>query len=225
MPANFCPTCGARLQYPEAEICPSCGVRIKPPPSPPGDIYAGFWPRVFAYLIDTIILAIPSAIIIFFFTEGALSDATNAVSGIMGPISLDTITSPGTMVPSAPSSPDLGSLLTPDLGSLFGPLLFAMMEAAVIVLAIRWAYFAYMESSPRQATLGKTALGLMVVDGGGRRISFLRATGRWLGKLLSWASFGIGFYLIQFTEKKQGLHDIIADTSVVYKDRYRESGS
>jgi uncharacterized RDD family membrane protein YckC len=202
-------------------------VRIKPPPSPPGDIYAGFWTRVFAYLIDTIILAIPSAIIVIFFTAGAFSDATNAFSGIMGPISLDTITSPGTMVPSAPGSLDLGPLLSPDLGSLFGPLfgslLLAMIEAAVIVLAIRWAYFAYLESSPRQASFGKTALGLMVVDGGGRRISFLRATGRWLGKLLSWASFGIGFYLIQFTEKKQGLHDLIADTFVVHKDRYRES--
>jgi TM2 domain-containing membrane protein YozV len=31
---NFCPNCGARLEYPEAEICPSCGVRIKDPPRP-----------------------------------------------------------------------------------------------------------------------------------------------------------------------------------------------
>jgi uncharacterized RDD family membrane protein YckC len=97
-----------------------------------------------------------------------------------------------------------------------------MMETAVIVLAIRWVYFAYMESSPRQATFGKAALGLVVIDGGGHRISFLRATGRWLGKLLSWATLGIGFYLIQFTEKKQGLHDLIADTFVVYKNRYQE---
>ena len=57
-----------------------------------------------------------------------------------------------------------------DLGSLVGPILFAMMEAVIIVLVIRWAYFAYMESSPRQATFGKAALGLMVIDGGGHRI-------------------------------------------------------
>lgn len=31
---NFCPNCGAGLQYPEAEICPSCGVRIRDPPGP-----------------------------------------------------------------------------------------------------------------------------------------------------------------------------------------------
>ncbi|MDD1665509.1 MAG: RDD family protein [Methanomicrobiales archaeon] len=212
MPSNFCPNCGAKLQYPEAEICPSCGVRIKAPPSPPGELYAGFWTRVFAYLIDSVILAIPSAIIVIFVTVGAFSDSMNAFSGIMGPLSLDNITSPGTLVPSAPNSPDLGSL--------FGSLLLAMIEATVIVLAIRWVYFAYLESSQRQATFGKAALGLMVIDGGGHRISFARATGRWLGKLISWVIFGIGFYLIGFTEKKQGLHDIIADTCVVYRNRY-----
>jgi uncharacterized RDD family membrane protein YckC len=225
MPSNFCPTCGARLQYPEAEICPSCGVRIKPPPSPPGDLYAGLWIRVFAYLIDTIITGIPSAIIVLFLTAGAFSDAMNTFSSIMSPFSLDTIPSPDTVIPSAPYSSDIGSFIPSDPGSLLGPLLFAMMEAALLVLVIRWAYFAYMESSPRQATFGKAALGLMVIDEGGHRISFARATGRWLAKLLSWASLGIGFYLIGFTEKKQGLHDIIADTCVVYKDRYRESGS
>jgi TM2 domain-containing membrane protein YozV len=31
---NFCPTCGAELKYPDAEICPSCGVRIKEPAMP-----------------------------------------------------------------------------------------------------------------------------------------------------------------------------------------------
>jgi uncharacterized RDD family membrane protein YckC len=222
MPSNFCPNCGAKLQYPEAEICPSCGVRIKPPPSPPGDIYPGFWTRVFAYIIDTIILAIPSAIIVLLLTAGAVSDAMTAFSGVMSPFSSGTIPNDGTMITSLPNSPDIGSLLPSDLGSLFGSLLLVIIEAAVIVLAIRWVYFAYLESSPRQATFGKAALGLMVIDGRGHRISFLRATVRWLGKLLSWATFGIGFYLIGFTGKKQGMHDLIADTLVVYRDRYPE---
>ena len=81
MPSNFCPNCGAKLQYPEAEICPSCGVRIKPPPSPPGDLHPKFWTRVIAYLIDTAILAIPSAIIVLFLTAGSLSDTMNTFSG------------------------------------------------------------------------------------------------------------------------------------------------
>ena len=97
-----------------------------------------------------------------------------------------------------------------------------MMEAALSSLLSSGSTSRTWRVSPRQATFGKAALGLVVIDGGGHRISFLRATGRWLGKLLSWATFGIGFYLIQFTEKKQGLHDLIADTFVVYKNRYQE---
>jgi uncharacterized RDD family membrane protein YckC len=225
MPANFCPTCGAKLQYPEAEICPGCGVRIKPPPSPPGDLYPGFWPRAAAYIIDTIITGIPSAIIVLLLISGPVSDATNTLSGVMTPFTLDTIPSPDTMIPQGPYSPDIGSVLPSDLNSFLGALMLALAEAVLVVLAIRWIYFAYMESSPRQATLGKAALGLMVIDGEGHRISFLRATGRWLGKLISWAILGFGFYLIGFTEKKQALHDLIADTRVVYKDRYRESGT
>jgi len=34
MAQNYCPNCGAELQYKEAEICPSCGVRIRPPEPP-----------------------------------------------------------------------------------------------------------------------------------------------------------------------------------------------
>jgi TM2 domain-containing membrane protein YozV len=31
MAQNYCPNCGAELQYKEAEICPTCGVRIRQP--------------------------------------------------------------------------------------------------------------------------------------------------------------------------------------------------
>ena len=218
MPSNFCPNCGAKLQYPEAEICPTCGVRIKPPPTPPGDLYPSFWTRVIAYLIDVLILAIPSAIIVLLLTGGSFLDAMNPFSDMTNTFSMNSILS-GTMIPSGSNPSDLASLFGPDLGSLFSSLLFAIREATVIVLAIQWAYFAYMESSPWQATLGKAALGLIVIDGEGHRISFLRATGRWLGKLLCWDTFGIGFYIIGFTEKRQGLHDLIAGTFVTYKNR------
>ncbi|HUK92840.1 MAG TPA: RDD family protein [Methanomicrobiales archaeon] len=230
MASNFCPNCGARLQYPEAEICPSCGVRIKPPPLPPGDLYPGFWPRAFAYIIDTIITGIPSGIIVFLLIAGSLSDAMNSFSGSMDSMG-DLFGTNGIGTPSGlnpGTMPDLNSLnpssLTlPDLGSVFASLMLAFLEVVVVFLVIRWVYFAYMESSLKQATFGKEALGLMVIDGEGHRISFARATGRWFGKLISWATFGIGFYLIGFTEKKQGLHDLIADTRVVYRNRFQES--
>ena len=78
-----------------------------------------------------------------------------------------------------------------------------------------WLYYAYMESSAYQATLGKMLIGIKVIDLKGRRISFLRATGRYFGKILSGLILGIGFLMIVFTEKKQGLHDIISECLVV----------
>ncbi len=91
----------------------------------------------------------------------------------------------------------------------------ASMMLAVIRLAIWWLYFALMESSAKQATLGKLALGLRVTDLAGRRLSFGRATGRWFGHVLSSMIFMIGFIMVAFTEKKQGLHDMLAGTLVV----------
>ena len=80
---------------------------------------------------------------------------------------------------------------------------------------VGWLYYAGLESSARQATLGKMALGLAVTDLQGNRISFLRATGRYFAKILSALILLIGFIMVAFTEKKQGLHDMLASTLVV----------
>ncbi|MCD6325975.1 RDD family protein [bacterium] len=84
-------------------------------------------------------------------------------------------------------------------------------------LLIYWLYFALMESSSAQATLGKMALGLVVTDLEGGRISFLRATGRHFGKVLSYMLFSIGFLMAGFTARKQALHDMISGCLVVRK--------
>jgi uncharacterized RDD family membrane protein YckC len=80
-----------------------------------------------------------------------------------------------------------------------------------------WLYFALMESSARQATLGKMALGLRVTDEQGRRIGFGRATGRYFAKIISALILFIGFIMAGFTTRKQALHDMIAGTLVVKK--------
>ena len=72
-----------------------------------------------------------------------------------------------------------------------------------------------MESSARQSTIGKRIIGVKVTGIDGNKISFLRATGRTLAKFLSVITLGIGFLMIAFTKKKQGLHDIVAKTLVV----------
>jgi len=77
-----------------------------------------------------------------------------------------------------------------------------------------WLYEALMESSSYQATLGKMIFGMKVTDLNGNRISFGRATGRHFAKFLSAMILGIGYIMVAFTERKQGLHDLLAGTLV-----------
>lgn len=80
---------------------------------------------------------------------------------------------------------------------------------------VQWLYFTCMECSARRGTLGKTALGIAVVDEQGRMISFGRANARYWGKLLSALTLMVGFLLAGFTQKKQALHDMLAGTLVI----------
>lgn len=84
-----------------------------------------------------------------------------------------------------------------------------------LTTVIAWLYFALMESSDKQGTLGKLALGIKVTTLEGEKVTFARATGRHFAKFLSGFILGIGYLMVAFTAKKQGLHDIIASTLVV----------
>jgi uncharacterized RDD family membrane protein YckC len=91
----------------------------------------------------------------------------------------------------------------------------------IIVLAgflVQWLYEALLTSSSWQATVGKRVLNLKVTDEQGNRISFQRATGRVFGKILSGMIFDIGFIMVAFTQRKQGLHDMMAGTLVMKVD-------
>ncbi len=93
-----------------------------------------------------------------------------------------------------------------------------LMGGVYLVGFVAWLlYFAFMESSSWQATLGKKALSLMVTDSEGNRLSFGHALGRNLAKFLSFVTLYIGFILAGFTQKKQALHDMVAGCLVVKK--------
>ncbi len=94
-------------------------------------------------------------------------------------------------------------------------LIFDQDVAGLVSTLVGWGYFAGMESSGRQATLGKSAMGLVVTDLNGQRISFLRATGRYFAKILSALILFIGYIMAAFTARKQGLHDMLAGTLVL----------
>ena len=86
-------------------------------------------------------------------------------------------------------------------------------------------YYVYFNSSDYQATPGKMAQGIIVVGPHGK-LSPADALGRFFAKnILGVLTFGIGFLAIGFTDTKQGFHDKILNTNVIYKfptDRIKE---
>jgi uncharacterized RDD family membrane protein YckC len=77
-------------------------------------------------------------------------------------------------------------------------------------------YFVLMESSARQATLGKMAVGIKVGNENGEQISFANALGRYFAKILSSIILFIGYMMAGWDSKKQALHDKLANTYVYY---------
>ena len=65
-------------------------------------------------------------------------------------------------------------------------------------------------------TIGKSVMGLQVVPLKGGRIGIGRATLRYLGYIVSTIPLFFGFVWILFSRKRQGWHDKIARTCVVY---------
>lgn len=102
------------------------------------------------------------------------------------------------------------------------PSFFLFGQAFAIInnpfsLIIYWLYFALMENSSQQATIGKMIMGIKVTDFQGKRIGFGKATGRHFGKIISSVILGIGYLMAGFTQKKQALHDQLANCLVLLK--------
>lgn len=149
--------------------------------------YGGFWIRVVAYIIDRLIVGI--AFIPFWIIYGV-----RLVSQLQH------------MSPNGPEDFD------PEQFVEIFHFVFLIAGFAIIV---QWLYEALLTSSSWQATIGKRIFSLKVTDEAGNRISFGRASGRFFAKILSDLIFSIGFIMVAFTARKQGLHDMIAGTLVM----------
>ena len=147
-------------------------------------VYAGFWKRVAANVIDSFVVGIVGGII------GAI------IGGVIG----------------------AGFGLKGGLGG--GGFLVIQLITNLVSIAITAGYYAWFHSSTNQATLGKMAIGIKVVRTDGEAISFARGVGRYFAFLLSSLILAIGLLMAAFTERKQGLHDMICDTLVVDKWAY-----
>jgi uncharacterized RDD family membrane protein YckC len=159
--------------------------------------YAGFWLRTAAAILDLIVLAIPLAVFASFLS---------VVKGI--PLAFLRL-NPN----EAPS----------DVMGTFGRPAIYLMLGFFVVSA--WLYFALLESSVWQGTMGKRILGLYVADLQGQRATFGRATGRFLGgRLLAHVPYaGILYFIVDcvcagLTRKKQAIHDALAGCLVLRKE-------
>ena len=76
-------------------------------------------------------------------------------------------------------------------------------------------YATLLESSVLQATLGKRALEIIVVDVEGDRISIPRSVARNILKIVSLLPLGLGFFWAAFSEERKTWHDSIAKTRVI----------
>lgn len=175
----FCSKCGAKIEDTKEEensydddINVGKDISKKKPhvymsQAQQGGVQFASWKRLFAYVVDIVVLLIPA------FVVGMI------------------------------------------LGALFGRDAENFIDFAMLLLA--WVYYATMESSSKQATFGKLALGLKVTDENFQPITFGKASARFFSKILSGILLLIGYLMIFFTEKHQGLHDKIAKTYVIYK--------
>lgn len=154
--------------------------------------YAGFWLRAVALLIDSIIIYVVEIFTVI------------PVLGLLG-FSFVSEAQSGNLTPEE----SIGMMA-------------AFMGAAALTVFVFYAmiitYFSLMEASKYQGTIGKIALGLKVTDMNGEKLTFGRALGRNLSKIISSMTFTIGYIMAGITEKKQGLHDIIASTLVLKKN-------
>lgn len=67
----------------------------------------------------------------------------------------------------------------------------------------------------RGQTLGQMVTNTQVVRVDGKPVDLRTAVLRFLGYILCVLTFGIGFVMIAFDERNQGLHDKIAETYVI----------
>ena len=194
----FCSTCGQAVSS-FVPALPSLSPVLPSPPAPVvlasanygGVEYAGFWLRFVAYLIDGLVSG--AAFLILLVPLFILTGAGSALSKIGS-----------------------GENISDDVAAFMG--IGFILGFFGIILVVSWLYYALSESSSWQATLGKKILNLKVTDMSGQPISFGRASGRYFAKIITgMIPLMIGYIMAGFTEKKQAIHDMIANCLVLRK--------
>ena len=91
-------------------------------------------------------------------------------------------------------------------------LIFIPVIGWIASFFVTWLYFAIQHSSTKQATFGMRALDIQITNENHQKIGFWRATGNFYLTIFSSLILLIGFFMIAFTSRKQGLHNLISRT-------------
>ncbi len=161
---------------------------VAPQPYPSQTTYAGFWIRVVARLVDSLILGIPFSILFgVFAAAGGLFASSSSSSN---------------------NSNAQGAAV-----AIFGSAFILLYLIAIVVTFGYWIYF---WGSSGQ-TLGMRLLRLRVVDANtGAPIGYGRATIRLLMTFVNtWACY-VGWIWVAFDARKQGWHDKVANSVVIH---------
>lgn len=162
--------------------------------------YAGFWIRFTASFLDTLFLALPLAVVIYFLSDGNWFDFAHYKQNMAYAMS-------GNAQKALASQPEL---------SMKWELLF---EVSVFIVTIMfWKKW-------RGATPGKKFVHIKIVDSKTfQDIDNKQAITRSFGYIVSTFALLIGFFMVAFRKDKRGLHDLLAGTSVIYDENlnYKE---
>ncbi|MEO1953801.1 MAG: RDD family protein [Campylobacterales bacterium] len=156
--------------------------------------YAGFWIRFLASFFDTLFLAVPIAIVIYIISGGEWFDLAQYQQNLQSAMAGDATSA-------LTHSPKM---------SMNWEILFEI--STLLITIIFWKKW-------QGATPGKKFVHIKIVDAKTfKDIDNKQALTRSIGYIASTFIFLIGFLMVAFRKDKRSLHDLLADTCVIYED-------
>ncbi len=155
--------------------------------------YAGFWIRFLASFLDTLFLALPVAIVIYFLSDGNWFDFSQYQQNIKMAMSGNVHA-----LNNLPQTDKTWEVIN--------------LIVTITVTMVFWRKF-------RGATPGKKFVQIKIVDAETfEDINTKQAITRSFGYIVSTLAFLIGFLMVAFRKDKRGLHDLLAGTVVIYEE-------
>ena len=154
--------------------------------------YAGFWPRFFADFLDSLLLDLIAALSVL------------ALMGLLYWVRVIFLKSDDTS----------GGFWAAGVDSIW-------MQGAVVLSRGLFSLIYFIGlTSQFGTTLGKRLFRIYVLSAQtGEKLSIRQSGVRCLAYLSSYATFGMGFVMVAFHPEKRGLHDLIAGTICVVKQK------